>query len=54
MPSRSIDIAADGGNFTAYLSGPPAGAAPGLVVIQEIFGVNAFLREIAERGFADD
>ena len=49
MPSRYIDIAAaDGGRFTAYLSGPPAGAAPGLVVIQEIFGVNPFLREIAE------
>lgn len=49
MPSRYIDIAAaDGGSFSAYLSGPPAGAAPGLVVIQEIFGVNPFLREVAE------
>jgi carboxymethylenebutenolidase len=45
----------DGGEFDAYLALPAAGFGPGIVVLQEIFGVNAFLREVADwyaaRGF---
>ena len=40
--------AADGGSFTAYLSKPDPGDAPGIVVLQEIFGVNHILRDIAD------
>lgn len=41
--------ATDGGTFSGYLSGPPgSGKAPGLVVIQEIFGVNQVMREITD------
>jgi carboxymethylenebutenolidase len=41
--------ASDGsGEFAAYLSQPASGAGPGLVIAQEIFGVNANLREIAD------
>ncbi len=40
--------AADGGSFTAYLSKPDAGTGPGIVVLQEIFGVNHILRDIAD------
>ncbi len=45
-----IDIAArDGGNFTGYLARPEAGGgAPGIVLIQEIFGVNKVMRDIAD------
>jgi len=40
--------AADGGSFSAYLAVPKAGKGPGMVVIQEIFGVNAVMRGIAD------
>jgi carboxymethylenebutenolidase len=44
--------AADGGSFNAYVTTPPGGAkAPGILVLQEIFGVNPWLRAIAD-GFA--
>lgn len=44
-----IDIpAADGGRFRAYLCLPPAGRGPGLVLAQEIFGINANMRTTAE------
>jgi carboxymethylenebutenolidase len=44
-----IDVAAkDGGTFKAYLARPPAGAGPGIVLLQEIFGVNATMREQAD------
>jgi carboxymethylenebutenolidase len=40
--------AADGGSFSAYLAAPKAGKGPGVVVIQEIFGVNAVMRGISD------
>jgi carboxymethylenebutenolidase len=36
------------GDFTAYVARPPAEKAPAVVVIQEIFGVNAVMRGIAD------
>lgn len=44
-------IAAEGGEFGAYLARPASGKGPGVVVIQEIFGVNANIRAIAD-GYA--
>ena len=49
----------DGGEFAAYLATPPGGAGtgpnPGILLIQEIFGVNQVMRDIADglssRGF---
>jgi len=41
--------AADGGGFSAYLATPKSGKGPGIVVIQEIFGVNPWIRQIADR-----
>lgn len=44
--------AGDGGSFSAYVAKPAgAGPAPGLVVIQEIFGVNKVMRDLCD-GFA--
>ena len=40
--------AADGGSFMGYLALPSAGKGPGVVVIQEIFGVNAVMRAITD------
>lgn len=46
---------AEGEEFAAYLSLPSSGRGPGLVLLQEIFGVNHYMRAVAdgyaERGF---
>jgi carboxymethylenebutenolidase len=39
----------DGKAFDAYLSLPPSGKGPGLVLIQEIWGVNAHIRAVADQ-----
>ena len=38
----------DGGEFDAYLARPASGYGPGIVVLQEIFGVNQYLRDVAD------
>ena len=44
-----IEVAAkDGGQFRAYVARPPHGSGPGIVLLQEIFGVNATMREQAD------
>jgi carboxymethylenebutenolidase len=43
--------AADGGSFFAYLATPKSGKGPGILLIQEIFGVNKVMRDLAD-GFA--
>ena len=50
MNARTIEIASrDGrGRFQAYLSLPASGKGPGLVLAQEIFGVNRTMREAAD------
>lgn len=54
MPGTDITISAkDGGRFSAYLATPPSGTGPGIVLIQEIFGVNAVMRGLAD-GFATE
>lgn len=50
MSSHKIRVtAASGGEFDAYIAEPPAGTGPGLVIIQEIFGVNHHMRSLADR-----
>jgi carboxymethylenebutenolidase len=49
MASSWIKInAAEGGSFDGYLSVPASGSGPGLVVVQEIFGVNPSIRQAAD------
>ncbi len=49
MTGKMIPIVAnDGGKFSAYLALPPAGKGPGLIVLQEIFGVNRHIRDVAD------
>lgn len=49
MAGKMIRISADdGGDFAAYLALPQGGTGPGVVAIQEIFGVNAGMREICD------
>ena len=58
MNSRWIDIKAqDGGRFKGYLSLPhqreKAAKGPGIVLIQEIFGVNAHILGVADQYASD-
>ena len=54
MASRTIEIEADdGGTFSGYLAVPEMGSGPGLILGQEIFGVNGTIREIADN-FAEE
>ncbi|MDX2027090.1 MAG: dienelactone hydrolase family protein [Alphaproteobacteria bacterium] len=47
MPDIKIP-ALHGKEFGAYCAAPPSGNGPGLIVIQEIFGVNAAMRKICD------
>jgi len=51
-----IELQGPDGAFKAYFARPASTPAPGVVLIQEIFGVNAFMRkaadELAGRGYA--
>jgi carboxymethylenebutenolidase len=42
-------VATSGATMDAYLATPPAGKGPGLLLLQEIFGVNAHIRGVAEQ-----
>lgn len=50
MTSKWIDIrTAQGEVFTGFLSLPPKGSGPGIVLIQEIWGVNEHIRAVADQ-----
>jgi carboxymethylenebutenolidase len=54
VTSQWIDLkAADGGSFKGYLALPPTGKGPGLLLIQEIFGVNKHIRGVADQYASD-
>lgn len=39
----------DSGTFSSYVSLPASGRGPGVLVIQEVFGVNAYIRDVCDR-----
>lgn len=48
--TRTETIAAhDGGSFGAHVTVPAKGSGPGLLLIQEIGGVNGYIKEVANR-----
>ena len=53
IDSQWISVPTTGGNFDAFLALPPGlkpgNTAPGLVLYQEIFGVNEHIRAVAEQ-----
>lgn len=49
MTTQWIDVEGRDGSFGAYLALPPAGRGPGLLLLQEIFGVNEHIRGVAEQ-----
>ena len=49
MNGNYIEVAArDGGSFRAYLAKPAEGSGPGIVLLQEIFGINRYMRDVAD------
>ena len=49
MAGQWIEMRAeDGATFRGYLAVPAAGKGPGLVLCQEIFGINDYIREVAD------
>ncbi len=48
MSGQTLTISTPDGEFSAYVARPAAAQAPAVVVIQEIFGVNAVMREITD------
>ena len=49
MSGSTIAInAKDGGSFNAYVAKPSSGSGPVIVLLQEIFGVNQHMRDVAD------
>ncbi|MEM8986714.1 MAG: dienelactone hydrolase family protein [Pseudomonadota bacterium] len=48
MSGQMVSISGADGAFEGYLSTPAGGTGPGIVIIQEIFGVNPFLKTLAD------
>jgi len=49
MTGDTISVPArDGGSFKAYLATPDRGSGPGIVLLQEIFGINQYIRDVAD------
>src|SRR5471030_2720843 len=46
--SYTTITAHDGGTFNAYLAKPEKGSGPGIVLLQEIFGINSYIRDVAD------
>jgi carboxymethylenebutenolidase len=46
--SKQIEVSADDGPFSAYMALPDAPKGPAIVLLQEIFGVNNEMREVAD------
>lgn len=49
MHTEWISVPTSGGTMDAFFVRPPAGHGPGLLLLQEIFGVNAHVRAVAEQ-----
>src|SRR5258708_1301705 len=49
MAGSFIDIPTDGGSFKAYLALPESGSGPGMVILQEIFGISPTMKWVADR-----
>lgn len=47
--SRTETVGVDGASFDAHAVAPDSGTGPGLVVLQEIFGVNTYIKAVCER-----
>jgi carboxymethylenebutenolidase len=49
MTTRTDTVSVDDGSFDVHVALPAAGSGPGLLLIQEIFGVGAYITAVADR-----
>lgn len=49
MAGQMIEFAANGGTTKGYLSKPPSGSGPGVIVVQEWWGLRDDIKAIADR-----
>src|SRR5437762_131225 len=49
MAGQMIEFRADGGTANGYLAKPASGSGPGVVVVQEWWGLNDHIKDIADR-----
>ncbi|MCA9707401.1 MAG: dienelactone hydrolase family protein [Myxococcales bacterium] len=49
MPGEMIEFAANGGTASGYLALPPSGRGPGLIVIQEWWGLVDHIKQVTDR-----
>lgn len=48
-PSRTVTVSRDDGDMDLFVWTPAGGAGPGILLIQEIFGVGPYIRSVAAR-----
>lgn len=48
-PDRTEEVAVDGGEMDLHVWLPPKGSGPGVLLLQEIFGVGTYIRAVAAR-----
>ncbi|AOJ61226.1 carboxymethylenebutenolidase [Burkholderia ubonensis] len=53
MTAQWIDIPTSNDSFGGYLALPRRGKGPAVIIVQEIFGVNAHIRSVADQYAAD-
>ena len=49
MAGRMVEYASNGGRSQGYLSTPASGSGPGVVVIQEWWGLAGRIKDVADR-----
>jgi len=50
---ETVEFPSNGHTCGGYLATPPSGRGPGVVVIQEYWGVNAHIRDLCDRFAAE-
>lgn len=53
MPGEMIEFPVNGRSTAGYLATPPSGSGPGLIVIQEWWGLVGHIKEVADRFAAE-
>lgn len=52
-PAQNVTFASNGGHVHGYLALPPAGTGPGLIVIQEWWGLTSHIVDVSDRFAAE-
>ena len=53
MAGQLVDFSSDGSNAQGYLSSPDSGSGPGVIVIQEWWGLVDHIKAVADRFAAE-